>query len=142
MGQTGIIVLGLHGKVLVDRGQGNIFCEKLPDPTQSRWMSKGHSWSCGKLMLEQAPARVCSLVETWPYSGFGFYFALSHSDMIGYKSNQILLSWACFVHDSNCWVISPCPYLDPCAFCYNSSPLPSWMGHGLGRPQALDQITK
>lgn len=32
----------------------------------------------------------------------------------------------CFIRDSTWWVNSPCPYLDPWAFPYIFSPVPSW----------------
>ena len=39
-----------------------------------------------------------------------------------------LPSSVCFVRDSNWWVISPCPCLDPWVFHHISSPLSSWEG--------------
>ena len=58
-----------------------------------------------------------------------FYFSLSYSDLIGDELNFLFsLSSVCFVRDSNWWVISPCPYLDPRALHPNSSPLFSWGG--------------
>ena len=51
--------------------------------------------------------------------------------MIGDELNS-LFSWSsvCFVCDSNWWMISPCPYLDPGAFHHISCPLSSW-GRGV-----------
>ena len=55
-----------------------------------------------------------------------FSFSLSYSILTGNK--LISPTWVCFTRDSNCWVISPCPYLHPRAFCSIYSPLPSWGG--------------
>jgi len=57
------------------------------------------------------------------------YFSLSYSDLIGDELNSLFsTSSVCFASDSNWWVISPCPCLDPGAFHHISSPLPSWGG--------------
>ena len=49
-------------------------------------------------------------------------FLLSYTDLlIGNK--LISPSGVCFAHDSNWWVISPCPYLNPWAFHHVFSPL-------------------
>jgi len=57
----------------------------------------------------------------------GFIFLLSCSDLIGDELNSLFSpSSVCFVRDSNWWVNSPRPYLDPRAFHHFSSALSIW----------------
>ena len=64
-------------------------------------------------------------------SGFNFSSHYPTLILIGDELNSLFSpSSVCFVRDSNWWVISPCPYLDPRAFHYTSS-LPSSWGRGV-----------
>lgn len=45
-----------------------------------------------------------------------FQFSLSFPDFNWQQIKIISLSCSCFTCDSNWWVISPCPYLNPCSF--------------------------
>lgn len=63
-------------------------------------------------------------VEGWSCLRFSFYIVLDYSDSIGNK--LISLSQVCFANDSNWWVISSPPFIDPRTFPCVSSTLPGW----------------
>lgn len=63
------------------------------------------------------------------------YFSSSYSNLIGSKIKPISQAW--FAWDSNWWVISPCPYLDPWTFYYFLSPVQ--LRNGYINPQESQQ---
>lgn len=74
------------------------------------------------------------------FSKFGF-ISHYHTMIWLVKIKLISPSQVCFLYD-NSWMISPCPYLSPQAFCYTFSPLCSWEGEqfsGFGMHLASSQ---
>lgn len=83
-------------------GEAGTNLQPAEDPELEQVDAQSSLWPCGNFMLEHTPGRTCSLMYKGLYSVFGLYFALFHSDLIGYKLNQmpvtIIVEWSLLVY--------------------------------------------
>lgn len=87
------------------------------------------SWATNREEIENSEAKLSlGRREGW-WGGFILiFYVISYYPTLIWLAKMKLISLRqfCFPHDTNLWVISLCPYLDPWAFSYNFSLLCRW----------------